>query len=263
VAASLLPWLLDGGTLSLHHGFHPPTFAAQCKDHVGGMIVLPGPALMPCAAEDYFNGAATTLIALWRSPEQLASAAGWRGECAVVDLSSFGEAGLIAAHRAADRLPVDIPLGTIGAQHSAGSITETQRSKNGTLAVRGAMVPVYAFPPGTEVGRNARLPVDGDGFVDTGFTCRVDGAASVLTITGPPGGIATIGGYRFRPADVENQVAVADPGATVVALPGGPIAQRLAGSALDPTAVRAALFKNGANPLLVGAFQPRARANAA
>jgi hypothetical protein len=263
LAASLLPWLLDGGTLSLHHGFHPPIFAAQCKDHIGGMVVLPGPALPSCAAAGFFSGATTTLLALWRSPEQLSSATSWRGECAVVDLASFGEAGLIAAHRTADGLPAEIPLGVIGAQHPAGAITETQRSKHGTLALRGAMVPVHAFPQGAEHGHNPRLALDKDGFVDTGFTCRQDDAARSLTVTGPPGGITAIGGYRFRPAEVEAQVAAADPAATVVALPGGLMAQRLAGRALDPVSVRAVLLNNGANPLIAGAFRPRGNANAA
>ncbi len=227
------------------------------------MVVLPGPALPSCAAAGFFSGATTTLLALWRSPEQLSSATSWRGECAVVDLACFGEAGLIAAHRTADGLPAEIPLGVIGAQHPAGAITETQRSKHGTLALRGAMVPVHAFPQGAEHGHNPRLALDKDGFVDTGFTCRQDDAARSLTVTGPPGGITAIGGYRFRPAEVEAQVAAADPAATVVALPGGLMAQRLAGRALDPVSVRAVLLNNGANPLIAGAFRPRGNANAA
>lgn len=263
MAASLLPWLLDGGTLSLHHGFHPGTFATQCADHVGGMIVLPGPALSSCAVAGFFSATATTLVALWRSPEQLASVPMWRSECAVVDLASFGEAGLIAAHRTADGLPADIPVGVIGAQHPAGAVTETQRSKNGTLMLRGAMVPVHAFPQTADHGQPARLPLDREGFVDTGFTCRLEGAGRCLTVTGPPGGVAVIGGYRFRPAEVEAQVTAADPGATVVALPGGMMVQRLAGSALDPGSVRRILLNNGANPLVAGAFRPRGAADAA
>ena len=263
LAASLLPWLLEGGTLSLHHGFDPVSFAAQCQSHVGGMIVLPGPALTPIAAAGYFAGANTTLVAVWRSPEQLAAAAGWRGECALVDLASFGEIGLVAAHRGAYGLPAEIPLGVIGGQHSAGPLIETMRGKHGTLALRGAMVPPFAFPPGAAYGHGAKYTHDEAGFVDTGFTCRLDATGSNLTVTGPPGGITSIGGYRFRTSEIEALVAMVDPAATVLALPGGPLAQRLAGSAIEPGEVRDTLRANGANPLVTGAFRPRGNANAA
>ena len=75
LAASLLPWLLEGGTLSLHHGFEPATFFAQCQEHFGGMIVLPGPALGAIGSAVSLSGADTAFVALWRSPEQLATAA--------------------------------------------------------------------------------------------------------------------------------------------------------------------------------------------
>ena len=262
LAAALMPWLLEGGTLSLHHGFQPATFFAQCQKHFGGMVVLPGPALAAIGSA-YLSGANTTIVALWRSPEQLAAAAGWRGECSLVDVACFGEVGLIAAQRGGDGLPADIPLGFIGRQNPAGSVLETMRGKHGTLALRGAMVPAHAFPPGAEYGDAATLTMDEAGFVDTGNTCKLDVASQRLTVTGPPGGIAAIGGYRFRPADLDAQVGMADAAATIVALPGGIMAQRLAGRALDPAAVRAVLQQNGGNPLVAEAFRPRGNANAA
>lgn len=262
IAASLLPWLLEGGTLSLHHGFVPAIFAAQCEAHVGGMIVLPGPALLPISAAGYLAGPNTTILALWRSPEQLAAAAGWRGESALVDLASFGEVGLILTQRGAYGLPTEIPLGVIGTQQSAGAI-ETMRTKHGTLALRGAMVPAHAFPPGAEYGHRGKLAVDEAGFVDSGYTCRVDTASQSLTVTGPPGGITSIGGYRFRRAEIEAQVAMAEPAATITTLPGGIMAQQLAGAAIDTAAVRGILLANGANPLIAGAFRPRGAARAA
>jgi hypothetical protein len=262
LAASLLPWLLEGGTLSLHHGFAPATFAAQCQAHSGGMIVLPGPALTAIAAAGFLAGADTTVLALWRSPEQLAAAPGWRGESVLVDLASFGEVGLILAQRDAYGLPVAIPVDVVGAPQSA-NVIETMRTKHGTVALRGAMVPVHAFPPGAEYGHGARLTLDEGGFVDTGYTCRLDAASQSLTVTGPPGGVTAIGGYRFRPAEIEAQVAMVDPAATVTALPGGIMAQQLAGSAIDTAAVRGFLLANGANPLIAGAFRRRGGAKAA
>jgi acyl-CoA synthetase (AMP-forming)/AMP-acid ligase II len=264
LALTLLPWLTGGGTLSLHHGFDAKTFAAQAADHRDGMIVLPGPALTPLAQTAIFGGANQTILALWRSPEQLATAALWHGEATLVDVSSFGEVGLIAACRSHDGMPADVPHGRVGTPRATGtvSVAETTRSKKGTLMLRGPMVPVHAFPPGTERGPDPHLEAEVTGFVDTGSTCRLDSDGRTLIVTGPPRSITAIGGYRFRPLDVETQVAGADPTATVVALPDGMLAQRLAGSALNNGAVRAQLLENGVNPLISGAFRPRGQAAA-
>ncbi len=32
LALTMMPWLLSGGTLLLHHGFEPDAFAAQCRE---------------------------------------------------------------------------------------------------------------------------------------------------------------------------------------------------------------------------------------
>jgi AMP-binding enzyme len=252
LAVSVLPWLLEGGALSLHHCFAPATFFTQCQDHAGGMIVLPGPALSAIGSAASFSGADTAVIALWRSPEQLATTASWRSECALVDVACFGEIGLVAARRGGDALPAEIPLG------SMRGILETKRSRHGTLALRGAMVPEHAFPSAA-----ANLIVGEDGFIDTGFTCKLDASSQSLTISGPPGGITAIGGYRFRPADLDAQVAAAESTAAILSLPGSVMAQQLAGHSLNPNAARAGLLQNGANPLLAGAFRPRGNASAA
>ncbi|MDO9410974.1 MAG: class I adenylate-forming enzyme family protein [Pseudolabrys sp.] len=253
LAVSVLPWLQDGGTLSLHHGFDSVSFFAQCLEHSGGRVVLPGPALGIIGSAANLSVTNTKAVALWRSPEQLASAPGWRSGCALIDVACFGEIGLIATHRGDDGLPADIPL------NAGGGVIESKRTKHGTLALRGAMLPTHSFPLGAASGL---VPGD-DGFIDTGFTCKLDAPNQTLTISGPPGSITVIGGYRFKPADLDFQVNAADAAATIVALPGGMLAERLAGRALDPVAVRTRLLENGANPLIAEAFRPRGTANAA
>lgn len=269
IAVTLVPWLLGGGTLSLHHGFDPDTFAAQSSDQEGGTIVLPGPALTPLVAAGHLAGNANTIVTLWRAPEQLVSSAStgdpWHGKAMLMDVASFGEIGLIASRRGPDGRPAEIPCGPVRVPRAAGTVTvvETARSKNGTLALRGPMVPVHAFPPGAEQGPEPHLVVDKSGFVDTDFTCRFEQTSQTLVVTGPPGGITSIGGYRFRPGEIESQVAAVDPAATVVALPGGILAQRLAGSAIDRASVCSQLQESGVNPLIAGAFRPRDKLNAA
>ncbi len=269
ISVTLLPWLIGGGTLSLHHGFDPATFAAQVDGQNGSTIVVPGAAVTPLAAAGHLGTHIKAVVALWRSPEQMASIAPsnivWRGEATLVDVASFGEIGLLASRRGSNGMPADIPFGLVGAPRTTGAVTvaETGRSKNGTLMLRGPMVPVHAFPPGAEHGPDPHLAADKTGFVDTGFTCRLARAEQTLVVTGPPGGIAAIGGYRFRPREIEALVAEADPTATVVALPGGILAQRLAGSAIDNATVCSQLLESGVNPLIAGAFRPRSRADAA
>ena len=50
LALTMMPWLLSGGTLSLHHGFDADAFAAQCRDDRCDTVVVPG-ALVPQLAE--------------------------------------------------------------------------------------------------------------------------------------------------------------------------------------------------------------------
>lgn len=251
LAATIVPWLFGGGCLSLHHGFDAKAFA----DQIGGGIntaIVPGPALAPLAKAGRLQ-TLKGLVALWRSPEQLNTSSAWTGAARLIDVSCFGELGVVAMPRDNDGLPTAMPLGPVGAPHDI----ETARSKTGTLLLRGAMVPKAAFPPGVEHGPEPYLAADKDGFDETGFTCRTDDEAKTLTVSGPPGGVAAIGGYRFTTRDLEAQVSMADPAATIVALPGGLMAQKLAGSALDNADVAAAILAQGGNPLVAGAFRPR------
>lgn len=104
--------------------------------------------------------------------------------------------------------------------------------------------------------------MDAAGFTDTGFHCRLDRDSNTLALTGAPGGITTIGGYRFRQNAVDWLVANADLDATIVALPDAHLGQRLAGSAQDRDATIAELQSRGVNPLIAGAFRPRKTPNA-
>jgi hypothetical protein len=262
LALGVVPWLLCGGTLALHQGCDPTVLAAQCGTLTEATVILPGPALAPLSGADAFNASLKSIIALWRAPERLASCAPWHGEAALVDVAAFGEIGLLASRRGEGGIPAPFPCGPIGAPRGltgAVTVAETARSKAGTLALRGPMVPVQTFPPGAEQG-SAFTP-DPASFVDTGFPCRRDG--DVLTITGPPVGITAVGGYRFRRPALEAQVAAIDPAATILAVPDGTVGERLAGTAADPRTMRVALQAAGVNPLISGAFRRHGDADAA
>lgn len=250
VSLTLLPWLLAGGTLALHHGGDPQVLGAQCRDLAAPTLVVPGPTLTPLAEADCLADNIKTIAALWRAPERLAVANTWQGDATLVDVASFGEIGLVGSRRGRDGMPAPLPLGRVEAPRGATgavAVVETARTRHGTLALRGPMVPTHAFPPG---GTN-----DPDSFHDTGFACH--SASGGLIVTGAPGDIETIGGYRFHRPTVENELAAIDPAATIMSVPDGMLGQRLAGGARDRQALIAALQDRGANPLLVNAFRAR------
>jgi hypothetical protein len=259
LSLTLLPWLLGGGTLHLHHAFDADTFAAQARSQEGGSIVVPGPALASLAEADGL-GQPANILALWRSPERLASAMPGRGDAVLIDAASFGEIGLIASRRDNDHMPTAIPAGIVGAPHGSSTaitVAETMRSGAGTLLLRGPMVPAQAFPPGAEEGSGPHFDVDAAGFVDTGMPCRLDHDGKTFALTAPPAGTTGIGGYRFSQSAVDRAVASVDPDATIVALPDAILGQRLAGNAKHQAEVIAELQSRGLNPLIAGAFRPR------
>jgi non-ribosomal peptide synthetase component E (peptide arylation enzyme) len=256
IALSVVPWLLSGGTLSLHHAFDPDTFPAQCRAGTGCTVVLPAPAVAALVEAGHLDDASQTIVALWRAPERLAHAAAWQGKPPLVDIASFGEAGLIARRRGPDGLALPLPCGMIAAPYGAAGaapVIETARTTAGTLALRGPMVQAEAFP----LGATPHYAVDEAGFVDTAFGCRRDRDDNTLTVTGAPGDISAIGGYRLRQRAVEAAVAEADPAATIVALPDAFLGARLAGSAAASAQIQGKLQANGLNPLIAGAFRAR------
>ena len=260
IALTVIPWLLCGGALHLHHSFDPEAFDAQMRTVPEGTVVLPAAAVAAIAEAGSVNNSRQTLVALWRAPERFAGARTWEGQSVLVDVASFGETGLIAARRGRDGLPAQIPLGPVGSAGRASGapiVIETSRTPAGTLALRGHMVPTHSVQAPTDQS------IPGSGYVDTGFACLPGRDAQTLVVTAPPSGTISVGGYSFRQSRIDAAVAQADPEATIVALPDADLGQRLAGTAADHADLRARLQAQGANPLLTGAFAPRRPGKAA
>jgi hypothetical protein len=254
IALTVIPWLLCGGALHLHHSFDPLAFDAQYRAVTEGTVILPAVAVAALAECATFDHAGQTVVALWRAPERVSGAKAWEGPSHLVDVASFGETGLIAVRRDGGGLPPPIPLGPINSIHRAPGapvVIETSRTKAGTLALRGRMVPAQTFqaPPGQSASIGA--------YVDTGFACSPAQDPQTLVVTAPPSGTISVGGYCFRQSQIEAAVAQADPKATIVVLPDADLGQRLAGTAADREALQSRLQARGANPLLSGAFEPR------
>ena len=263
LCATLTPWLLSGGSLHLHHGFDAEAFFDQCADIAGGAVIVPGPVLTPLAETGELQGL-SHVLALWRAPERMAVATPWQGAAALTDIACFGEIAVCAGARGDDGMPAAIPLGAVHAPRAEAhgpTLLQTIRTRAGTLAMRGAMVPKMPFPPGIERSGSAFFAPEEDGFVRTGFVCRLNEDGQGVVITGTADGLASVGGYSFRAADIEARVTKIDAQATLTTVPDALLGQRLAGEGRERTS--AFLQALGFNPLVSGAFRRRKAADAA
>ncbi len=269
ICLALLPWLFTGGTLALHHPFDAAVLAKTRRDERCGVMVLPAPVAFRLAETGLFAGAGpTTILAAWHSPERLAGSADWREhEAVLVDVPIFGEAGLLAMRRGAGGQPAPLALGAVLAprdgqdrQHGAIAIAEIAATAAGSVAMRGPMVPHYPYPAGVAETDQPHFAIGPDGFVDTGYGCRVDAATGTLAITGTPAGVVGVGGYRFALRVLLEAIGRIDGTATLAAIPDPLSGQRLVGTAADCAALKDALDAAGCNPSVAAAVSaPAAR----
>ena len=263
IAMTLLPWLMVGGTLALHHPFDSTTFAQQCRDLHCDAVIVPGPLNAQLAAAGYLPAAhdLKAVLAAWRAPQQLRHAPDWpESATALVDVQLFGEIGLFAARRQADGRPAPIPRAAVRlpAETGALAVAEFAATGHGTIALRGPMVPERAFPPGAERTSLPHLAAAADGFVDTGYAGEVGPDTTTMVVSGPPPSLVSFGGYRFAVGELTSIINGLDRSGTLAVRPDALAGQRLAGTAANLEAIRMALRGIGANPLLVEAFGARA-----
>jgi hypothetical protein len=263
MSLTLVPWLLAGGTLVLHHPFDAPTLTRQLSEEKSDTLILPGPVACRLAAAGFFAEAApAAIVAVWRAPERLATSPIWRApDIALIDVAVFSEVALVPARRLAGGRPTPIPLGPLRfprGTDAGTAVAEICRTEAGTLALRGAMVPCYPFPPGIEASGLPYFGIGERGLVDTGCACRFEGGRRAVVVTGAPADMISVGGYRFSLPDLRGIVGRIDHGAAIRPLPHAVIGQRLIGTSADREGVRAALDAAGVNPLIAMAFDSRA-----
>lgn len=262
ISVTLLPWLLGGGALILHHPFDANVLAAQLRDVQPATLVVPGLVAFHLADADALPPQSPrAVIAAWRAPEQLVMSPAWREmQTLITDVSIFGEAGLIPARRGAGGRPSPVAFGRLRAPRgNAGGVVlgELIRTEAGTVGLRGPMVPKHTFPPGAERSGQPHFKIEEGGLVDTGFACRVDSTTKAMVVTAPPAGIVSVGGYRFPLRDLQDVVGRIDKAATLASLPDPLIGQRLIGNTSARNTIQAALKAVGINPLVVAAFRDR------
>ena len=266
LSASMVVWLLSGGTLGLHHPFDSNVLEQQIGEHSCDTLVVPAPLALRLGELDLATRMPSlrNVIGLWRAPEQVASSSPWTTRhAALTDVYLFGEAGMFGARRtAADGVPAPVKPGPHGAPRElpgssiAGEILLTPK---GTLGLRGPMVAVAAYaPPPPPSG--SLIPQPPRDYVDTEYAARLDRSTGAIAITAPPNGIMAVGGYRFLAADLHEWGRRLGQGALLTALPDRLSGHRLAGRAQDNGRAREALLELGLNPLMVEAFRDRSGA---
>jgi hypothetical protein len=261
LAITILPWLLTGGTLALHHPFDAEVLLRQLGAAELDAVLLPGPLATQLAERIQDAGiSCPSMVGVWRTPERLSRAVPWRAAGnRMTDVMVFGETGLLAACRGPSGKPDAIRFGIVKAPRAqkAGIVAgEIRPTAAGTVAMRGPMVPRAPFPPGAERGGSPYFKIAANGFVDTGYGCRSD--IGSMIVTGPPPGMVSVGGYRFMLAQVQELVGGINAApANIAVLPDGFAGHRLVGAAADVQAVQEALALHGANPLLGGAFREK------
>jgi hypothetical protein len=273
ICLTLLPWILSGGTLLLHHPFNSNILGRQWRNDRFAALILPAPVAFCLAGAGAFAGEGPNrIIAAWRSPERMAASPDWvQQDIGLIDVAVFGESGLVAGRRDANGRPAPLRLGPVTAPPAGAEavvVLELAQTEANGLAMRGPMVPHHIFPPGIDRSSLPYFKIGRGGLVDSGYRCRVDAATNTLVLDDPPA--TTVGGYRFPLHDLQDVVGRVDGGAKLTAVPDAMTGQRLIGRAADRATVRAALNAVGVNPLVVAAFadggeavaaRPRSRLN--
>jgi hypothetical protein len=260
ICLTLVPWLLAGGTLALHRPFDAEIFVRQWRDENCRTLILPAAVAFSLADAGALElpGA---ILAAWRVPERLSASADWRhSDMPLIDVSLFGETGLLARRRGGDGKPSALPLGPVVAPSigdGAVTVAELGVSTAHTVTLRGPMVPLHAFPPGINRSDQPHFKIGDDGVVDTDYACQTDVLNNTVRVTGAPSDMINIGGYRLPLAPMRERIAGVDASATLDIVPDALLGQRLRGTAAEPQAMQAALEGMGQNPLVAHAFAAR------
>lgn len=256
IALQIVPWLMAGGTLVAH----PPLAPRIIRDRLAPDGVTH--AVLPVALGEYVIAAPLAerpqlrhLALLARRPISADSFAAAAEDGLAVDVFyGIGETAVARGLRGAGGA---ITLGPD--THTSGSgqspvLVETRVGPDGELALRGAMVPVHAFPPGAENGQPPFWSTDASGFRATGMPAAADKASRTVAIGSREAGVVSIGGRRFAESAIRGAYAEAGGEIAPVIRPDPLLGERVAGIVGDGRAIvglAARLVESGLTPLAI------------
>ncbi len=164
IGAGLVPWIMSGGTMHLHHPMALRSLAAHANAVDADYVLCPG-SLVP-AFERKLTAESCRIVSVWNGSSPLPELMSTNR--ALIDLHVADEFAMIARQRGASALPVPIAPGLIGAPSTirhAPALVEVSIDEDAapnTLKVRGPMVANSAWP-----ASKVRIPSDKAGYVDT------------------------------------------------------------------------------------------------
>lgn len=268
LSTSLMMWLTSGGALHLRNPSEMADDIAVWGAIEADTLVMPAPYALKLHAAGAFGADSKIkrIVALWRSPEQVAGSAAFNHpRIHFIDLYAFGEAGHVAATRGLAGTPAPIMPGMQYAPRNgskASPVGYLNVAGRGTLCLRGPMVPVqsYQVPASNSLRPASQFapPASAQPDVDTGYIARIDKKADgAMTITAPPAGLVSAGFYRFNGDELQAIAEKAGAETVIAALPDRISGHRIVGRTVNADATRGALHALGVNALIEGAFAPR------
>ncbi|NRG18830.1 acyl--CoA ligase [Rhizobiales bacterium] len=164
IGAGLVPWLMTGGSLHLHH----PTALRTLANHADGIeadyVLCPG--ALVASLERKLQTAEGKIVSVWSG--NAPHPAPFTTNRALYDLHVADEFAMIVLGRGASVLPRAIQFGPLGAPSSAKNppilveVGIDDETAPNTLRVRGPMVAGSAWP-----ASKVHIPCDKSGYVDT------------------------------------------------------------------------------------------------
>jgi len=222
IGSVLVPWLLSGSRLVLHHPFDQQVFSDQVGEEAATIAVLPA-----YAVADFTYPADTLtierIVSIWPDLYSARQAGSARQSLPVVDVFALGEAGLVTRKRDGMSPPGQVPVGLqvlasgaddppclIETRIKGGGVKpdSTETLLRGELQVSGPMVPA------TEIGaaeqRTKTLETQtyrySEGFVGTGIPCRITATVPPeAEPSGPIDGVIIVGGLALSIAALEER----------------------------------------------------------
>lgn len=187
LGGGLVPWLLTGGTLHLHHPTSLANLAAHANEVQADIVMTPGPLAQ--TLDRKLENTKTTLLAAWNiaAPHPTTFVARRR----LIDLHIADEFALVAKARGPSAKMKATALGKhsgpIGCESGPAlleiAVTDEVDSQAPTLLVKGPMVPDVGWR--TINGDQRRVRWEGTGFLNTNIKVELtDGGIAGFGIPG-------------------------------------------------------------------------------
>lgn len=154
IGCGLVPWLLCGGTLHLHHPEDLQMIATHARDIEADIVVVPGQLTERIDKRIQKDTGILTIAAVWHAGAHHDLQLNPVNQ--IVDVTLIDELALVARLRGDNGVNRALPLGTAGAPSGAADVpvllelnVESEGTSAAPLQVRGPMVPERAWPGST------------------------------------------------------------------------------------------------------------------